>query len=901
MTSVFKDLCENEIDLGAGARSRFFSLPALERAGFGRISRLPVSLRIVLESLVRNCDGQQILERQVRELAGWQPQAARTGEIPFKVGRIVLNCAAGIPLLGDLTAIRGAVSRLGFPASSVGPTVPVDMVLDHTLTVDFHGTPDALARNMELEFSRNAERFSFVKWAMQAYEGIRLFPPGSGILHQVNLEYLAPGVLHKDGLCFPDTLVGTDSHTGMIAGLGVVGWGVGGIEAESAMLGQPVYFLTPDVVGVNMIGALKPGVTGTDLVLHVTDLLRRSKVVGKFVEFFGAGVRNLTLPDRATISNMSPEYGATIGFFPVDEQTIRYLRQTARSEQQVAAVEAYFRAQQCFGAPMPGEIDYSTVIDLDLASVEPSLAGPKRPQDLVPLSGLRERFDDALKRPVSAGGYNVAPMQVPAATGNAPHQPQHGDVVIAAITSCTNTSNPGVMVMAGLVAKKAVEHGLATKPWVKTSFTPGSRVVSKYLEIAGLQTYLDILGFNVAGYSCGTCVGASGPIDADLEKTITDNNLVACAVLSGNRNFESRIHPAVRAAFLASPPLVVAFAVTGSVNVNVDAEPLGIGKNGEKVYLRDLWPSPEEIETALLAASRPEFYSEAYGGDVATRNPLWRTIPQATGELYPWDGTSNYIKEPPFLGVELTQTALQDVSGARALAILGNSVTTDHISPIGSIKGTSPAGLYLRGHGIAPLDFNNYGARRMNHEVMIRGAFSNLQLKNFMVPNVEGGVTAHQPDGARLSIYDAAMLYKSENVPLIVIAGEEYGTGSARDWAAKATRLLGVRAVLASSFERIHRSNLVGMGVLPCQFAQGMNAAAYGLDGTEVFDLVGLDENIRPGATVTLAVHRGSGEVEKIPLTLRLDTQMEVDYVRRGGIMPYVLNELTKGMPARAA
>jgi aconitate hydratase len=901
MTSLFRDLCEREIDLGAGVKSRYFSLPALEQAGFGKISRLPVSLRIVLESIVRNCDGRQILERQVHELAGWQPRAARNGEIPFKVGRIVLNCAAGIPLLGDLTAIRGAVSRLGFPASSVGPTVPVDMVLDHTLTVDFNGTPDALARNMELEISRNAERFSFVKWAMQAYQGIRLFPPGSGILHQVNLEYLAPGLLFKDGACFPDTLVGTDSHTGMIAGLGVVGWGVGGIEAESAMLGQPVYFLTPDVVGVNMIGALRPGVTGTDLVLHITDLLRRSKVVGKFVEFFGAGVRNLTLPDRATISNMSPEYGATIGFFPVDEQTIRYLRQTARDEKQVAAVEAYFRAQQCFGAPMPGEIDYSTVIDLDLATVEPSLAGPKRPQDLVPLSQLRERFTDALTRPASAGGYNVAPQHAVPATDNAPRPPRHGDVVIAAITSCTNTSNPGVMVMAGLVAKKAVALGLAAKPWVKTSFTPGSRVVSRYLETAGLQAALDSLGFNVAGYSCGTCVGASGPIDAPLEKQILESKVVACAVLSGNRNFESRIHPAVRAAFLASPPLVVALALAGTVNIDVHGEPLGRGANGKDVYLRDLWPAPEEVEQALSAASHPEFYTEAYSGDISATNPLWRTILQATGELYPWDDASNYIKEPPFLGAELTGNVLQNIAGARALAILGNSVTTDHISPIGTIKATSPAGLYLRGHGVGPLDFNNYGARRMNHEVMIRGAFSNLQLKNFMVPNVEGGVTAHQPDGAQLSIYDAAMLYRSERVPLIVIAGEEYGTGSARDWAAKAPRLLGVRAVIANSFERIHRSNLVGMGVLPCQFTPGTNAATYGLDGTEAFDLIGLDESVGPGAPVTLVVHRKSGAVDNIPLTLRLDTQVEVDYVRHGGIMPYVLNELTKGMPARAA
>ena len=564
MISSLKSACERDIDLGVGQEHRFFSLRALDDMGLGNISRLPVSLRVVLESLVRNCDGQRVSEQQVRDLAGWQPHASRVSEIPFTVGRIVLNCAAGIPLLGDLTAIRGAVKRLGHPALAVGPKVPVDMVLDHTLTVDFNGAPDAMAKNMELEIRRNAERFSFVKWAIQAYPGIRLFPPGTGILHQVNLEFLAHSILFKDGVCFPDTLVGTDSHTGMIAGLGVVGWGVGGIEAEAAMLGQPVSFLTPDVVGVNVIGTLKPGVTATDLVLHVTELLRQSKVVGKFVEFFGAGVRNLTLPDRATVSNMAPEYGATIGFFPVDDQTCQYLLQTARSPQHVKAVETYFRAQGCFGAPMPGDVDYTTVIDLDLASVEPNLAGPKRPQDRVPLSQLRGKFSDALKRPVSAGGYAIAsPTEGALARSSVAHRVQHGDIVIAAITSCTNTSNPAVMVMAGLVAKKAVEHGLTVKPWVKTSLTPGSRVVSKYLQVTGLQNYLDRLGFNVAGYSCGTCVGASGPIDVDLEKAITDDGVVACAVLSGNRNFESRIHPAVRAAFLASPPLVVAFALAG--------------------------------------------------------------------------------------------------------------------------------------------------------------------------------------------------------------------------------------------------------------------------------------------------------------------------------------------------
>jgi aconitate hydratase len=900
MVSSLKSACERDIDLGLGLKNRFFSLRALEDMGLGNVSRLPVSLRIILESLVRNCDGQRVSEQQVRDIAGWQPRAPRVSEIPFTVGRIVLNCAAGIPLLGDLTAIRGAVKRLGYPALAVGPKVPVDMVLDHTLTVDFNGTPDALAQNMELEVRRNAERFSFVKWAMQAYPGIRLFPPGTGILHQVNLEFLARSILFDDNVCFPDTLVGTDSHTGMIAGLGVVGWGVGGIEAEAAMLGQPVSFLTPDVVGVNVIGALNPGVTATDLVLYVTELLRQSKVVGKFVEFFGAGVRNLTLPDRATVSNMSPEYGATIGFFPVDEQTCRYLLQTARSPEHVKAVEAYFRAQDCFGAPMPGDIDYTQVIDLDLASVEPNLAGPKRPQDRVPLSQLRSKFNDALKKPVSAGGYAIVKQTNDTPSGGARH-PQHGDIVIAAVTSCTNTSNPAVMIMAGLVAKKAVEHGLDVKPWVKTSLTPGSRVVSKYLQATGLQNYLDRLGFNVAGYSCGTCVGASGPIDPNLETAILDDGIVACAVLSGNRNFESRIHPAVRAAFLASPPLVVAFSLVGSVNVDVDMEPLGVGKHGEKVYLRDLWPSTQEVEAVLTEALRPDFYREAYGGDMESLNPLWGKIAQAGGDIFPWKDNSSYIKEPPFLAPPLRDTVLKDISGARALAILGNSVTTDHISPIGSIKASSPAGQYLQALGVKPIDFNNYGARRMNHEVMIRGAFSNLQLKNFMVPGVEGGVTVHQPDCKQTSIYDAAVLYQAEKVPLIVIAGDEYGTGSARDWAAKAPRLLGVRAVIAAGFERIHRSNLVGMGVLPCQFMAGTNAATYGLSGTETFDLVGLDEHVKPGQTVTLAVHRANGEVIKVPLTLRLDTPMEVEYARRGGIMSYVLSELTRRPPARVA
>jgi aconitate hydratase len=890
MTNPFDSIARRDIDLGSGKKRAYYALPALEQHGIARVSRLPVALRVVLESLLRNCDGKRVTERQVRALAAWQPNAAREEEIPFTVARVVLNCAAGIPLLGDLTAIRGAVKRLGYPAGMVEPKVPVDMALDHTLTVDYHGTPDALARNMALEVERNHERFRFVKWAMQAYDGIRLMPPGWGILHQLNLEFLAPGFLEKDGVCYPDTLVGTDSHTGMIAGLGVVGWGVGGIEAEAAVLGQPVYFLTPDVVGVHVTGALKHGVTSTDLVLHVTEMLRKAKVVGQLVEYFGEGVGNLTLPDRATIANMAVEYGATIGYFPVDEQTCRYLVQTGRDEAHVRAVEVFYRAQGCFGAPRMGEVDYSRIIELDLGVVEPNVAGPRRPNERIPLREIKMRFESALVQPLVSGGYGMASRR----TQKNGEPVAHGDVVIAAITSCTNTSNPGVMIAAGLVAKKAVERGLTVKPWVKTSLTPGSTVVSRYLEAAGLQPSLDRLGFNVVGYTCGTCVGASGPIDATLEKSIADNDVIACAVLSGNRNFEARIHPAVRASFLASPPLVVAFALAGRVDIDLDAEPLGEDAEGKPVYLRDVWPTPEELQGALDIAANPQFYRDTYTADIETRNPLWKAIPQATGTMYPWESDSSYIKEPPFLREDLTKSTLLDIRGARALAILGNSITTDHISPIGSIKSTSPAGLYLQKLGVQPADFNNYGARRMNHEVMMRGTFANVRLKNLMVPGVEGGVTVHQPSGEQTSIYDAAMRYASECVPLVVVAGEEYGTGSARDWAAKGVRLLGVRAVVAGSFERIHRSNLVGMGVLPCQLAAGTTAETLALDGSEFFDLVGLDDNAKPRQPLTLSIRRANGETQKVTVTLRLDTPAEIDYVRHGGIMPYVLAEITR-------
>jgi aconitate hydratase len=883
MTTTLKSSCKTTIHLGHGKTGHCYSLPALDKQLGANIARLPVSLRIVLESLLRNSGGELVSEEQVRELAAWQPNAPRSAEIPFIVGRVVLNCMAGIPLLGDLTAIRGEVKKRGLPMSLAEPKAPVDMVLDHTMMVDYHGTPDAASKNMALDIERNAERFRFVKWAMQAYKGIRLIPPGGGILHQVNLEYLAPGVLQRDGVYLPDSLVGTDSHTGMIAGLGCVGWGVGGIEAEAATLAQPVYFLTPDVVGVHVTGALKPGVTATDMVLHVTEMLRKHKVVGKFVEFFGEGVANLTVPDRATVSNMSPEYGATIGYFPVDEQTLKYLRQTGRDEAQVAATEAYYRAQGIFGAAEPGEVNFSQVLTLDLASIVPNVAGPKRPMDRVPLAELKPRFDALLTAPIADGGY--AKTTVRKTSG-----PRDGDVVIAAIASCTNTSNPGVMLAAGLLAKKAVARGLTSQPWVKTSLTPGSMAVGKYLDAAGLQPALDQLGFNIAGYSCATCFGASGPIDGDLEKAIVDNDVVTCAVVSGNRNFEARIHQSVRAAFLMSPPLVVAFAIAGRIDIDMAREPLGKGADGRPVYLKDIWPTNDDIAEKMATAMNPDNYRAVYGMSADEMNPLWRNITQGTGELFAWRDDSTYIKEPPWVAdAALTQSGLVEHRGARALALLGDSITTDHISPIGSIKASLPAGVYLEQKGVAVNDFNNYGSRRMNHEIMVRGTFANIRLRNIMTPGVEGGVTKHQPSGEQMSIYDAAMRYATSNTPLVVIAGEEYGTGSARDWAAKGTRLLGVRVVIANSFERIHRSNLVGMGVVPCQLPAGVTVATLGLTGNETFGVLGLNDHAQPRQPVTLAIHHADGRNENVTLTLRLDTQAEIAYVKRGGILPYVL------------
>jgi aconitate hydratase len=883
-------------DIGGKRTGRFYSLPALEKAGLGKISRLPVSIRVVLESVLRNVDGKRCRESDVRTLAAWQPNATRTEEIPFVVARILLQDFTGVPLLVDLAAMRSTVAKLGKNPKIVEPLVPVDLVVDHSVQVDFTGTPTALAQNMKREFERNAARYEFLKWGMQAFDTFKVVPPGIGICHQVNLEYLGKGVLERDGIALPDTLVGTDSHTTMINGLGIVGWGVGGIEAEAGMLGQPVYFLTPDVVGVHLKGALKEGVTATDLVLRLTELLRKAKVVGKFVEYHGEGAATLSVADRATIANMSPEYGATMGFFPVDEETCKYLLATGRSAEHVDLVRAYYQAQGMFGIPRAGQCDYSEVLELDLSTVTPAVSGPKRPQDRIELGALKSRFNELLTLPPANNGYGRpgATLKRAAATAaSKPVQLHDGDVVIAAITSCTNTSNPSVMLAAGLLARKAVARGLKVQPAVKASLAPGSRVVTDYLEKTGLQKDLDALGFNTVGYGCTTCIGNSGPLDPGLEDAVVKNDLIVASVLSGNRNFEARVHQNVKANFLMSPPLVVAFALAGKVDVDLSKEPLGKGKDGEAVFLRDVWPTTAEIRDCLYAATDPATFRRLYS-DFASATPLWDQVPSKVGVVYDWDRSSTYIQEPPFFtDFGLEPGRFEDVRGARPLAIFGDSVTTDHISPAGAIKKTSPAGLYLQEHGVEVEDFNSYGARRGNDRVMTRGTFANVRIKNLMVPGVEGGVTVHRPSGEQMAIYDAAIKYQAEKTPLIIFAGQEYGTGSSRDWAAKGTRLLGVRVVLAESFERIHRSNLVGMGVLPCQFKDGATAATLGLDGMETFDLLGLEApGFTPRQDVRLVIHRANGATDEVALTARIDTPIEIEYYQHGGILPYVLRQL---------
>jgi len=889
------------LDIQGKRRGEYYSLPRLEREGVGRVSRLPMSIRILLESLLRHSDGVRIREEDVVRLANWEPAAERTEEIPFMVGRILLQDFTGVPLLVDLAAMRSAAARMGRPAGLVEPMVPVDLIIDHSVQVDYFGRPDALALNMDMELERNRARYQFLKWGTRGFRGFRVIPPGIGICHQVNLEYLGTVVAEREGVFYPDTLVGTDSHTPMINGLGILGWGVGGIEAEAGMLGQPIHLLAPDVVGVRLSGRLGEGVTATDLVLTVTELLRRTNVVGKFVEFFGPGVDGLPVPDRATLGNMAPEYGATVGLFPVDEQTCAYLRDTGRPAELVDAVRGYYSAQGMFGSAAFEEVRYSSVVELALGEIEPCVAGPKRPQDRILLGRLRDTVRRLLVAPRKDGGYALSPDAAgrihavslsPEGKGEIDVPLRHGSVVIAAITSCTNTSNPGVMIAAGLLAKKAVERGLRPPDYVKTSLAPGSRVVSHYLEKTGLQPYLDRLGFQVVGYGCSTCIGNSGPLEPAIEAAISENDLVLASVLSGNRNFEARIHQSVRANFLMSPPLVVAFALAGRVDIDMAREPLGKGSDGREVYLADLWPTLEEVRALMKVAFDAETYLRMYSG-FTEQNLLWNAIPAGEGELYEWDAGSTYIREPPFFeGFRMEPGAVSGIRGARPLAILGHSITTDHISPAGAIPPDSPAGLYLRELGVAPEDFNTYGARRGNHEVMMRGTFANVRIRNLMTPELEGGYTALQPGGERVTIFEAAGRYRASGTPLVVIAGREYGSGSSRDWAAKGTRLLGVRAVVAESYERIHRSNLVGMGVLPCQFPEGTGVADLGLCGTEVFDIEGIGEALEPRQEAVLVIARSDGRVDRVPLRVRLDSPIEVEYYRCGGILPFVLRSL---------
>jgi aconitate hydratase len=940
----------------SGKTGKFYSLPALAKT-FPKVSRLPVSIRIVLESVLRNCDGQKVTAEHVRQLASWFPNADRSDEIPFVVSRVVLQDFTGVPLLADLAAMRSVAVRLGKKVSAIEPLVPVDLVVDHSIMVDYYGTKNALDLNMKLEFKRNQERYEFMKWGMQAFDTFGVVPPGFGIVHQVNLEYLARGVhKSKDGVFYPDTLVGTDSHTTMINGIGVVGWGVGGIEAEAGMLGQPVYFLTPDVVGFELTGRLREGVTATDLVLCVTEILRREKVVGKFVEFYGEGTRTLALPDRATIANMAPEYGATMGFFPVDEKTIDYFTGTGRTKAEIEHFEAYFRAQGLFGVPKKGDIDYTQVVKLDLGDVTPSLAGPKRPQDRIDLGNVARQFTSLFSKPIAENGFNrpfevletrhlvhptgetpelkvpenpPTPDGAPRAMGemesnkpklaaaqseaSAPVKTSrgitigNGDVLIAAITSCTNTSNPSVLLAAGLLAKKAVEAGLKVQPHIKTSLAPGSRIVTEYLTETGLMPYLEKLGFSLAGYGCTTCIGNAGDLTPEINEAISQSDLVCAAVLSGNRNFEARIHPNLKANFLASPPLVVAYAIAGTVLRDLMTEPVGKGKGGKDVYLGDIWPTSDEIYKLLKFAMNGKAFRANYAKVKTEPGKLWEKIKGVTGEAYTWPH-STYIAEPPFfkdfeMDPKLGGSKAQAVSvqKARIMALFGDSITTDHISPAGSIKATSPAGQWLLAHGVMKQDFNSYGARRGNHDVMMRGTFANVRIKNLMIPagpdgsREEGGLTLYRPqdsgEAVKMFIYDAAMKYMAEGRPTVIFAGEEYGTGSSRDWAAKGTQLLGIKAVVAKSFERIHRSNLVGMGVLPLQFKGSDTWQGLRLDGSESIDVIP-SPDLKPQSDARLVVTRTDGSTQEIVVTLRIDTPIEVDYYRHGGILPFVLRQL---------
>ena len=922
--------------------SKYYSLPALgEHPGMGNISRLPVSIRIVLESVLRNCDGKKVLEADVKELANWSATDKSSKEIPFVVSRVVLQDFTGVPLLVDLAAMRDAVQALGKDPSVIEPLVPVDLVVDHSVQVDRSGSANAFLENLKIEFSRNKERYQFLKWGQQAFETFSVVPPAIGIVHQVNLEYLAKVVFEKDGILYPDTLVGTDSHTTMINGLGIVGWGVGGIEAESGMLGQPVYFQTPEVVGVHLSGELPEGTTATDLTLRITEMLREAKVVGKFVEFYGEGAAKLSLADRATVANMAPEYGATMGFFPVDEKSLDYLRLTGRDEAHIELVKSYYEAQNMFGIPRKGEIDYSVNLELDINSIVPCVSGPKRPQDRIEVPALKKRFSSLLEMPTAEGGFGIAqddlikkvrvkepvaaggrdeptggvtdlsadeeaPMNEaemvtnrPATPGEGEHHnpatlPEiaHGQVLIAAITSCTNTSNPSVMIAAGLVARKAREKGLSVNPLVKTSLGPGSRVVTDYLEETDLQKDLDALGFQLVGYGCTTCIGNSGPLDPAIEEAIKDGNIVGASVLSGNRNFEARVHGALKASFLMSPPLVVAYALAGNVNIDLTNDPIGTGSNGQPVYLKDIWPSNDEIESLVLSGLKPSMFQEKYG-DLTAANPEWNAVQSTEGSIYGWDENSTYIQSPPFFeDFGMTPGTITDLVNLRPLAIAGDSITTDHISPAGAIKEDGPAGRYLAEKGVMKRDFNSFGSRRGNDRIMTRGTFANVRFKNKMAEGKEGGYTKLMPEGTPMDIYDACQEYKQRGTGLIIITGEDYGMGSSRDWAAKGTALLGVKAVVAKSFERIHRSNLIGMGVLPLQFPEGISDESLELTGEETFSLTGLSDHLQPGQTVPMEIKSPDGSRQTVHLKVRIDTEIEIEYYRHGGILQYVLRDI---------
>ena len=888
----------SSFDTGSGTAA-LYRLRALDDAGVTNTARLPYCLRTILEALLRTCDDYEVTEQDVRNLATWEAAKPAAVEVPFKPSRVVLQDFTGVPCVVDLAAMRAAMKRLGGDANKINPLVPVDLVIDHSVQVDYFGSADALSKNVDIEFGRNSERYSFLRWGQQAFENFRVVPPAIGIVHQVNLEFLAGGVFLRPDtaggempVAVPDTLVGTDSHTTMINGLGVVGWGVGGIEAEAVMLGQALSLLMPEVVGFELTGSLPAGATATDLVLTVTETLRQEGVVGKFVEFFGAGLAGMTLADRATIANMAPEYGATMGFFPVDTETLNYMQLTGRSTKQVELVERYTKEQGLFhteSAPAP---EFTKRLSLDMSTVVPSLAGPKRPQDRVPMVSVKEAFQNALKAPAANRGFALpaAEMTSHATVANNGHSAEigHGAVVIAAITSCTNTSNPNVMVAAGLVARKAVEKGLSTKSWVKTSLAPGSRVVTDYLEKSGLASDLDSLGFETVGYGCTTCIGNSGPLPEPVAAAVTEGDLVAAAVLSGNRNFEGRVNPLVKANWLASPPLVVAYALAGTIDINLETDSLGEGSDGEPVYLKDIWPSQEEVRETVATAVVPEQFQSRYG-NVWNSNERWNAVPTSEGELYDWQGDSTYVQEPPFLA-ELTQDATPPVSvtGARVLLALGDSVTTDHISPAGAIAKDSPAGRYLVENGVPPEEFNSYGARRGNDRVMTRGTFANIRIRNLLAPGTEGGVTRLLPEGEQMAVYDAAMKYRERGVPLVVLAGAEYGTGSSRDWAAKGTMLLGVRAVLATSFERIHRSNLVGMGVLPLVLPKSWQE--LGLTGEETFDIP--FDDLTPRTTLEVVATRADGTTLAITCTVRIDTPVELDQFKVGGILPFVLRKL---------